>query len=169
VTARTNNWGRGPPGDQDSTIRIRAIGRRYPPPFLQRRTAAVRKFKAAEWALVGKPTLTVGRPSLCRAGVTVETREASFFGTPAHVPANAPPIGVHRCLFGSQILPLLPSAIRLRTIRAHAPLRQFADHPSAVIPLVDDQLARPFRAHLLHCFILNPAGNDRPPQSLSKM
>src|SRR5690242_7300467 len=73
-----------------------------------------------------------------------------FCSKPINQPPHRPPSlpGVVR-LCETQIPPLLPSMARLRTIRAHAPLRQLAHHCVTVIALVGDDFARPVHAHLL--------------------
>ena len=65
---------------------------------------------------------------------------------------NAPPICIDRLLFPFLLAPPLPSTIRLRAVRPHAPLSQFTHHRAAVVALVGDHLARPLRVDLLYEF-----------------
>src|SRR5215471_7732095 len=88
---------------------------------------------------------------------------ASSQQSKAALSANAPAIGIYRFLFSWPILPPLPSSIRLRAIRAHAPLGQFAHHRTAVIALVGDHLVRSVRADLLRNFVVGIRDHRRDP------
>src|SRR5262245_41064144 len=61
--------------------------------------------------------------------------------------SHAPPIRVDGLLFPLLPAPLLPTALRFRAVRPHSRLAQIADYLLAVIALVGNHLARPFRIH----------------------
>src|SRR5436305_2308620 len=72
------------------------------------------------------------------------------------VSTNASAIGIHGLLFPSLTTPALGSALRLRAIGPKSRRCQITHNLLAVITLIGDDLARPFRIHALAR--LSPAG-----------
>src|SRR3954454_18236976 len=70
----------------------------------------------------------------------------------ASLATNAPAIGIYGLLFPILTTPALASALRLRAIGPKSRLYQITHHFFAVVTLVGDNLARPFRIHALARF-----------------
>src|SRR4051795_2492239 len=70
----------------------------------------------------------------------------------ASLSTNASAIGIHGLLFPMLTTPALGSALRLRAIGPNSSLCQITQDLFAVVTLVGDDLARPFRIHALARF-----------------
>src|SRR3954471_1800517 len=70
----------------------------------------------------------------------------------ASVSTNTPAIGIHGLLLPMLTTPALGSALRLRAIGPNSSFCQITHNFFAVVTLVGDDLARPFRIHALARF-----------------
>src|SRR5438067_4297659 len=70
----------------------------------------------------------------------------------ASLATNASAVGIHGLLFPRLTTPALASALRLRAIGPKSSLCQITYNFFAVVTLVGDDLARPFRIHALARF-----------------